>query len=179
MGDEILSLSAGLPFRRPSFGASFGKRERRPLITVGRLSSVYTLQDKKCYYVQDHRNSRQYLVDTGAEYSILPASHEDKRRQEPVEALEAANGSSVPVYGRRTVALNFGQGRLFHHTFLLAEVTKPLLGVDFFNANNIGIDTKGRRMYDLSSGSWFGGAADESNGGLICKIGCLGDSYNC
>ena len=138
---------------------------------VGRLSSVYNLEDKKCFYVQDRRNGRQYLVDTGAEFSILPASPEDKKRAQPTEALEAANGSSVPVYGRRTVALNFGSDRLFNHNFLLADVTKPLLGVDFFNSNNIGIDTRRRRMIDLSNGTWFG---RETN--MICSVGCVGDS---
>ena len=137
---------------------------------------MYQQDEKKCDYVQDRRNGRQYLVDTGAEFSILPASLEDKRRHDPTEVLEAANGSSVPVYGRRTVTMNFGSGRSFSHEFLLAGVTKPLLGVDFFNSNNIGIDTKGRRMFDLSSGSWFGGDPGKSTNSTICQVGYFGDN---
>ena len=78
---------------------------------------MYHLENKKCYYVQDQRNGRQYLVDTGAEFSILPASPEDKRRLVPSEALEAANGSKVPVYGRRIVTLTFPRGLTFSHSF--------------------------------------------------------------
>ena len=96
-------------------------------------------------------------MDTGAEFSILPASPEDRRSSCPTEALEAANGTTVPVYGRRSIVLSFGNGRSFTHSFLLADVTKPLLGVDFFNHHNIGIDTRGRRMFDLNNGGWFGG----------------------
>ena len=110
------------PFR-PAPPKEVGKLQRRPLVTVGRLSSLYHLEDKKCFYVQDRRNGRQYLVDTGAEFSILPASPEDKRLVTPVEALEAANGSSVPVFGRRLITMNFGNGRSFTHNFLLADVT--------------------------------------------------------
>ena len=131
---------------------------------------------KKCYYVQDQRNGRQYLVDTGAEFSILPASPEDKKHFVPSEALEAANGTKVPVFGRRSVTMTFPRGKIFTHTFLLADVTKPLLGVDFFNANNIGIDTKGKRMFDLSDGTWFGG--NQSSETTICALSTAGDSFH-
>ena len=175
MGNQVVFVSSGLPFLRPSTSQKVGKLHRRPLKTVGRLSSVYHLDARKCYYVQDLRNGRQYLVDTGAEFSILPASFEDKRRLPPLENLEAANGSLVHVYGRRNTTLNFGQGKTYTHTFLLADVTKPLLGVDFFNSNNIGIDTKGRRMYDISSGDWFGGGSSASSGKTICPVESFGD----
>ena len=131
---------------------------------------MYTRDVKKCFYVQDKRNGRRYLVDTGAEFSILPASIEDKKRTS-FECLLAANGTKVPVYGRRTVAMSFGN-RSYSHAFLLADVTKPLLGVDFFNFHNIGIDTRGRRMFDLSNGQWFGG---ETNTDTICTVNRFGD----
>ena len=57
------------------------------------------------------------------------------------------------------------------HSFFLADVTKPLLGVDFFNSFNIGIDTRGRRMYDLSNGDWFGGAAKSLTLAQSVKLG--------
>ena len=160
---------------RSSPGSKTGKRQRRPITTVGRLSSLYHLENnKKCYYVQDQRNGRQYLVDTGAEFSILPASQEDKKRLVPSEALEAANGTTVPVFGRRNITLDFGRGRVFSHSFLLADVTKPLLCVDFFNTNNIRIDTRGRRMFNLSNCGWLGGEK-ESSGATICSLDLFGD----
>ena len=136
---------------------------------------MYHPENKKCYYVQDQRNGRQYLVDTGAEFSILPASPEDKKRVVPTEALEAANGTKVPVFGRRTVTLSFPRGLTFSHSFLLADVTKPLLGVDFFNSNNIGIDTKGKRMFDLSNGTWLGGARGPDP--TICSLDSPEDNF--
>ena len=117
-------------------------------------------------------------MDTGAEFSILPASPEDKKRHSLTEALEAANGSPVPVFGRRTLTLTFGSGRHFTHSFLLADVTKPLLGVDFFNSFNIGVDTKGRRLFDLSSGTWFGGEDANDNSSTICQVGYFGDRFS-
>ena len=113
-------------------------------------------------------------MDTGAEFLILPASQEDKKRLVPSEALEAANGTTVPVFGRRNITLDFGRGRVFSHSFLLADVTKPLLCVDFFNTNNIRIDTRGRRMFDLSNGGWLGGEK-ESSGATICSLDLFGD----
>ena len=91
--------------------------------------------------MQDWRNGNRFLVDTGDEFSILPASPHDRRGSSPSEALLAANGTQVPVFGRRNVSLSLGT-RVFSHEFLVADVTKPLLGVDFFNKFNIGIDTR-------------------------------------
>ena len=99
VGKQGFLLQTWLSLRRHSSRSETGKLQRRPLITVGRLSSLYQLEKKKCYYNQDQRNERQYLVDTGAEFSILPASPEDKKHFVPSEALEAANGSKVAVFG--------------------------------------------------------------------------------
>ena len=64
--------------------------------------------------------------------------------------------------------MTFPRGQVFKHNFLLADVTKPLLGVDFFNANNIGIDTKGKRMFDLSNGTRLGGG--QNSDATICSL---------
>ena len=111
------------------------------------------------------------MVDTGAEFSIIPASLHDRRGPQPTEALVAANGTQVPVFGRRNITVSFGN-RCFSHEFLIADVTKSLLGVDFLNKYNIGVDTKGKRMFDLSNGQWFGGTGD----GTICSLGATTSS---
>ena len=35
--------------------------------------------------------------------------------------------------------------------FYLADVTRPILGANFFSANNIAIDLRGRRLIDLNN----------------------------
>ena len=37
----------------------------------------------------------------------------------------------------------------------MADLTRPILGANFFNANNIAIDLRGQRLIDLNHGSTF------------------------
>ena len=51
----------------------------------------------------------------------------------PGPALEAANGSSIKTYSKWTVTLELPIGR-FRWSFVLADVSKPFLGADFFES---------------------------------------------
>ena len=62
----------------------------------------------------------------------------------------AANGSTIRTFGTRTVPVRL-QGATFRHSFILAEVNKPILGADFFTAHSLLIDLAGRRLLRLGS----------------------------
>ena len=81
-------------------------------------------------------------MDSGADISVLPASqHERGRCSTP---LLAANGTAIKTFGNRTVDLCFGSFRV-RHPFCVADVSKPLLGSDFFKNNGLMIDLRGQR----------------------------------
>ena len=63
----------------------------------------------------------------------------------------AANGSKIDTWGHRTLTLKFGDKRTYRQDFYLADVTRPILGANFFTANNVAIDLRGRRLIDLNS----------------------------
>ena len=63
----------------------------------------------------------------------------------------AANGSKIDTLSHRTLTLNFGDKRTYRQDFCLADVTRPILGANFFTANNVAIDLRGRRLIDLNS----------------------------
>ena len=86
------------------------------------------------YYVMDQLSSRRFLVDTGAEVSVLPPGRE-RRGSKPGPSLKAANESNIKTYGTRFVKLQLPIGR-FTWSFTLAEVSQPILGADFLRANS-------------------------------------------
>ena len=50
-------------------------------------------------FVYDSISKRQFLVDTGAEVSVLPATSLEKCTMQPETSLLAANTSSIRTYG--------------------------------------------------------------------------------
>ena len=103
----------------------------------------------------DRRSGRSFLVDTGADVSVLPASAADKSSCTQTTSLAAANGSPIRSWGRRCIPICLGGKRVFKQDFYVAEVTQPILGADFFKSHNLAIDLKGRRVLDLDSNQWF------------------------
>ena len=75
----------------------------------------------------DQLTGRRFFIDTGASYSIFP-----HRSMSPPSSptLPSVNGQRIPCWGKRPVQLNF-HGRRFEWTFLLADVTFAIIGVDF------------------------------------------------
>ena len=82
---------------------------------------------------------RPFLIDTGADISVYPASQATLSSRRRTGVLSAANGSSIDTFGTCALHLNFGPFRP-SHVFTLAEVSKPILGTDFFIKHRLIID---------------------------------------
>ena len=87
---------------------------------------------------------RPFLIDSGADVSVYPASPATRSRRAS-GVLNAANGSSINTFGTLSLMLHFGALRV-SHPFLLAEVSKPILGSDFFIKHRLLIDLAGRSV---------------------------------
>ena len=101
----------------------------------------------------DRQNRTSFLVDTGADICVFPASPRDKKTRPPGCKLIAANGSNILTWGHQLLSVHLANGRSYPQDFLLADVTRPLLGASFFSANNIAIDLRGQHLIDLNHGS--------------------------
>ena len=76
------------------------------------------------------------------------ATASDRLASEGSCSLRAANGSGIKTYGMSTRHLDFPD-IAFSHKFVLADVTRPLLGADFFDAHDLCVDFKGKRILKL------------------------------
>ena len=94
-------------------------------------------------FLCDSTSKRQFLVDTGAEVSVLPATGLDTSTKQPGPPLLAPNGSSIRTYVTRRLSLHFASNT-YHWNFIIANVTCPLLGADFLRSNSLLVDLKGK-----------------------------------
>ncbi|GBM79585.1 hypothetical protein AVEN_11396-1 [Araneus ventricosus] len=108
-------------------GEELGKRKRR------RIDATYSLpQTSRRLFIRDRISNISFLVDTGSDVSLIPANTYQKRNSSQ-QTLFAANSSTINVYGQKTLSLNFNLRRDFLWTFLIADVSIPILGADFLH----------------------------------------------
>ena len=64
---------------------------------------------RKTISVFDLISKRSFLVDSGADECVFPATRADALLLRG-PSLVAANGSSIPTYGKRIITLSFADG---------------------------------------------------------------------
>jgi hypothetical protein len=102
-------------------------------------------------FVTDTKSKVTFRVDSGADVSVIPPTQQDRRRKALPASLFAANGTPIKTYGYRLACLNLGLPRELKAIFLIAEVTKPIIGADILYQNNLAIDLRGKRLIDTHS----------------------------
>ena len=103
-------------------------------------------------YVRDEISGRNFLVDSGADISLIPASRFDQRSGRRGPPLTAANGSSIRSYGDRSFTIHL-RDRKYQWRFVIADVRQSILGADFLRKHGLLVDIKNQclvRHDDLS-----------------------------
>lgn len=101
-------------------------------------------------FLCDMVSKRQFLVDTGAEVSVLPVTGLDRRTRQTGPPLLAANGSSIKTYGMRTLSLHFASNT-YQWNFVIADVSHPLLGANFLRSHSLLVDLHSKRLVDATT----------------------------
>lgn len=111
-------------------------------------ASVDTLIINQLLIIEQN-TCKKFLVDTGAEVSVIPPTPQDRRKlhNESIH-LYAANGTRIATFGERRLSLNIGLRRAFQWTFIIADVQQPILGADFLKQHNLLVDVKHNRLID-------------------------------
>ncbi|CAB0042914.1 unnamed protein product [Trichogramma brassicae] len=111
-------------------------------------ASILSLgQDSKRLFIHDRSSGSVFLIDTGAEVSVLPV---DENNTEPPFALvlHAANQSIIHTYGCRDTSLNFGFRQNTRWSFIIAEVPYPIIGADAISYFGWLPDLKNKQLID-------------------------------
>lgn len=99
-------------------------------------------------FIRDKASGIRFLIDTGADICVFPRTLSPGRLRKSGYMLFAANGTPIATYGTRTMTLNLGLRRDFRWRFLVADVSKPILGADFLAHYNLLPDLTNRRLVD-------------------------------
>ncbi|XP_012939641.1 uncharacterized protein LOC106012155 [Aplysia californica] len=98
----------------------------------------------------DNITGRRFLVDTGAQVSVIPATQLDKHTGTCGPPLLAANGSNIATYGMRIIPIRT-KDRVFTARFVVADVKRPLLGADFLRRHNLLVNVRGLQVINADS----------------------------
>ncbi|GFR03275.1 transposon Ty3-I Gag-Pol polyprotein [Trichonephila clavata] len=95
--------------------------------------------------------STSFLIDTGADISVIPKSFVPHAKVQQDLTLYAANGTKIPSYGTKRILLDLGLRRQFTWSFVIADVHRPIIGVDFLKHFNLLVDAKHHRVIDANT----------------------------
>ncbi|MPC71137.1 hypothetical protein E2C01_065407 [Portunus trituberculatus] len=92
-------------------------------------------------WVRDICSGACFLVDSGAEVSVVPAADTDRHAQ-PRTAYDllAANHTPIATYGTQTRRMAFLPGSHFPWAFVVADLEQVILGMDFLAAHDLLVD---------------------------------------
>ncbi|BHF85614.1 hypothetical protein SprV_1002878300 [Sparganum proliferum] len=80
------------------------KRPRQPVMATTAAGPSRT---SRLFYINDKSNGLRFLVDTGAEVSVIPPLR--RHRLKPSQfSLKAANSTTISTYGQRSLTLDLG-----------------------------------------------------------------------
>lgn len=99
-------------------------------------------------FIVDKTTNIRFLIDTGAEVSIVPKSIFSKYGQKSETTLMAANGAKISTYGRKQLTLNLQLRRNFEFSFIIAAVDYAIIGADFLYSFDLVVDLRERKLVD-------------------------------
>lgn len=148
-----------------------GKREGRRSLAA----ACTGYNSNKLLFIEDSVSGRRFLVDSGAQRSILPPSSADTLGDGQGPPLDAANGTPIRTYGTRVITVCFN-GREFSWDFVVASVSVPILGADFLCAFRLLVDVASKCLIDaVTFGSYP--CTLGSAGPVLANMLSTGDVY--
>ena len=99
------------------------------------------------FFIIDRDSGIHFLIDTGAQVSIIPPSAKEQSSTSTL-TLQAVNNTSIHTYGSHSLTLNLGLRRTFQWVFVVADVTNAILGADFLQHYSLTVDMGHRCLID-------------------------------
>lgn len=99
-------------------------------------------------FITDRKSKIQFLIDTGSDLCVFPRILLRERRAATTYKLSAANGTTIDTFGYYNINLDLGLRRNYPWRFVVANVTKPIIGVDFLSFYNLVVDCRNQKLVD-------------------------------
>ncbi|GFX04352.1 retrovirus-related Pol polyprotein from transposon 17.6 [Trichonephila clavipes] len=121
---------------------AFVKKKRVSSVIAGMAEPS---QHTSRLFLLDRKSGQKFLIDSGSEICVIPPSPTMNKSPQSNFSLFAANNTKIPAYGMVRKELNLGLRRPFIWTFIIADVSSPIIGADFLKHFNLLIDLKKKR----------------------------------
>lgn len=103
----------------------------------------------KRLFIKDKSSGMDFLIDTGADISVLPASICERKKIPPYNLnILAANGTPIKFYGTKKIKLDINLRRDFTWCFAISDIKTPIIGADFLSHFELIIDLKNSQILD-------------------------------
>lgn len=119
-------------------------------------------------FVTDRKSKTQFLVDTGSDLCVFPRYVLREQRAKSNYQLSAANGTIIDTYGYLQLNLDIGLRRNFPWRFIVADVTKPIIGVDFLSYYDLLVDIRNQRLVDKTTSMFV--VASVAKASATCSV---------
>ena len=90
---------------------------------------------------------RRFLIDTGAEVSVVPPSATDQKNKQDCSGLRAVSGSSITTFGTRSITLDLGLRRVFRWIFVITDTSTP----DFLREHGLLVNMRHGQLLDMTT----------------------------
>lgn len=111
-------------------------------------ATVDATSNSRRLHIFDRTSNCRFLIDTGSDVSIIPATRRERSKGPTSFRLHAANGTTIQTYESRFVTTDLGLRRRFCWNFLVADVSTAIIGADFLAFFGILVDLKNRCLID-------------------------------
>ena len=101
-------------------------------------------------YVHDSFNDVEWLIDSGASYSIIPPTLSQRASGPQGEGLRATNGFNISCYGSVLKTLCIGS-KQYQFEFIVADVKNHIIGSDFLAEFYLAPNQRDGSLLDLNS----------------------------
>lgn len=120
-----------------------------------------------------------FLIDTGADISVLPPSIKQRNSVKHEDyQLFAANGSPIKTFGNSTISLNLGLRRVFQWSFVIADIYHPIIGADFLSHFGLLVDLQNKKLSDSETKLFCVGSIRQIKFPNISTIGTCDNKYD-
>uniref|UniRef100_A0ABD2W6P9 Reverse transcriptase n=1 Tax=Trichogramma kaykai TaxID=54128 RepID=A0ABD2W6P9_9HYME len=126
------------------------KEKKSPRLDMCEASLPGALGTKRLF-IKDLSLHLVFIIDTGAEVSVLPKDG-NCTSPSPSLTLHAANGSIIHTYGTRVINMNFGFRRATRWSFISADVPYSIIEADALAHFGWLPDLQAKKLIDKTSG---------------------------
>lgn len=108
--------------------------------------------NSKRFFLRDGISNRLFLIDTGADISIIPPTCQERTASSGQSTrLFAANNSIIRTYGTKRLSIDLGLRRKITWVFTIADVSRAIIGADLLSFYKFAVDVSNKRLIDTET----------------------------